>query len=351
MTLPGTVEPPPPLALAGLPAGGGGTSYASWRRRVAGDLLDGAILTGVGWLALGDAASHTALPLGMPSAFDADASWHRSGWVAAALLAVLALQAWTGWTPGKLVVGIAVVSDRDGRPIGLLRTLLRWAVHVLDTILFVGYLRPLWHRERRTFADSVMRTVVVRRRPAGLGRGGRLLTGGALVLCLLGAGLTVPWTTPGSPDARAEATCFPSPAAPDDVVGAVEPVRLTGLEARIEERRLWSRRVVDVYRSYSATWTWTTASAGGDLAIELTATGPDGQSRTQRSGVSGHSTEVDQVGVTTTATGELSATTDLGTTWPTDLGPVVDLTTSLLVDRQVVATCTVEGFALTSRRA
>lgn len=45
-----------------------------------------------------------------------------------------------------------------------MRTVLRSLAHLLDGILLVGYLRPLWHAERRTFADSILGTVVLRTR-------------------------------------------------------------------------------------------------------------------------------------------------------------------------------------------
>jgi Mce-associated membrane protein len=44
----------------------------------------------------------------------------------------------------------------------MIRTLLRLVAHVLDGILMIGYLRPLWNLERKTFADSLAGTVVLR---------------------------------------------------------------------------------------------------------------------------------------------------------------------------------------------
>jgi len=83
-----------------------------------------------------------------------------------AVVLVIAMQAYLGVTPGKIVLGIAVVHDRDARPIGLVQTVVRSLLHILDSILLIGYLRPLWNARRKTFADSIMATVVLdTRRP------------------------------------------------------------------------------------------------------------------------------------------------------------------------------------------
>ncbi len=69
---------------------------------------------------------------------------------------LLGMQAYTGSTPGKLVMSIAVLDSTTGRPLGLWRMTVRWFAHLLDAILLIGYLRPLWDPKRRTFADSLV---------------------------------------------------------------------------------------------------------------------------------------------------------------------------------------------------
>ena len=144
---------------------------ASWSKRVLASVLDGAIGAGATFLAFGDqrvwvpfmGASFLPTPdaPGTPVT-----SWTSSGWVVGAAFLLMAMQAYLGATPGKLVVGIAVVRDVDARPIGLAGTTLRWLAHILDSILLIGYLRPLWNAQRKTFADSIMATVVLNtRRP------------------------------------------------------------------------------------------------------------------------------------------------------------------------------------------
>lgn len=158
---------PPNAAMA---LGAPGPVFASWVKRVAASVLDGAIGAATTFLAFGDqsvtvpfigAAFQPTGVQGVPTS-----SWTDSGWVIGAVLLVIVMQAYLGVTPGKIVMGIAVVDERDARPIGLVRTTLRWLLHILDSILFIGYLRPLWNAQHKTFADSIMATVVLNtRRP------------------------------------------------------------------------------------------------------------------------------------------------------------------------------------------
>ena len=67
----------------------------------------------------------------------------------------------TGQSLGKRVTKIKLVSEPTGQPIGAVNAFLRDLVHILDGIAYVGYLWPLWDDKRQTFADKIMRTVVV----------------------------------------------------------------------------------------------------------------------------------------------------------------------------------------------
>lgn len=158
--------PPNPVMPLGIP----GPVLASWSKRVGASFLDDAIAAGTTFLAFGNQS--VSLPF-IGTAFHATGapaapttSWTDSGWVMSTVLLMIVMQAYLGVTPGKLVMGIAVVGDHDARPIGLVRTTLRWLLHILDSILFIGYLRPLWNAQHKTFADSIMATVVLdTRRP------------------------------------------------------------------------------------------------------------------------------------------------------------------------------------------
>ncbi len=167
--------------------------YASWSRRVVASLLDTAIAATVLFLAVGPAYEVAWIPT-ISFGVSTEAPVPGGGWWAfGTAAALLALQAWTGATPGKRTVGIVVVHDTTGRPAGLVRTVLRSVAHILDALLYIGFLRPLWNAQRRTFADSLCSTVVLRRvRPPvpflgpGTGLGGprpsRVVTGAATVL-------------------------------------------------------------------------------------------------------------------------------------------------------------------------
>ncbi|MEU7131886.1 RDD family protein [Streptomyces sp. NPDC046261] len=68
----------------------------------------------------------------------------------------------TGQTPGKKALGISVVRERDGLPIGFGMTFVRNLCHILDGFFYLGYLWPLWDEKKQTFADKIIGTVVIR---------------------------------------------------------------------------------------------------------------------------------------------------------------------------------------------
>lgn len=117
-------------------------AYASWTMRVVAALLDAAIASGVAFLA--PAGIGTQFPfLGEPASFTGTTppvtSWFHNPWV---------------------------VGESDARPLGLVRTVLRWLAHLVDGLFFIGYLRPLWNSRRMTFADSAVGSIVLAtRRP------------------------------------------------------------------------------------------------------------------------------------------------------------------------------------------
>lgn len=74
----------------------------------------------------------------------------------------------TGQSIGKAALGIVLVSARTGTPIGAGSAFLREVVHyVVDGLVFIGYLWPLWDRRKQTLGDKVVGTVVAKdvRRP------------------------------------------------------------------------------------------------------------------------------------------------------------------------------------------
>lgn len=69
-----------------------------------------------------------------------------------------------GYDVGDAVVGQRLINQGTGRPLGSGTTVfVRQLAHILDGIpCYIGYLWPLWDKERQTFADKIMKTVVVK---------------------------------------------------------------------------------------------------------------------------------------------------------------------------------------------
>ena len=170
MAVAGSAQVETPDAWSPVQLGRPGAPYAAWGRRVIASLLDGMLGGGVAYLALG-APTQTLPFLGVTFGFNGiqytgATTWASSAWTVGAVLAAVVMQAFLGATPGKLVMGLAVVRMANARPIGLLRTVVRYVLHILDAILFIGFLAPLWTTERQTIADRLASTVVLHtRRP------------------------------------------------------------------------------------------------------------------------------------------------------------------------------------------
>ena len=90
--------------------------------------------------------------------------------VGVGVLLMIGIQVWnrvfrmgrTGQSIGKKAMGIKLVEERTGQPMGPGMCFVRELAHFLDGIAYIGYLWPLWDAKRQTFADMVMSTVVVR---------------------------------------------------------------------------------------------------------------------------------------------------------------------------------------------
>jgi uncharacterized RDD family membrane protein YckC len=68
----------------------------------------------------------------------------------------------TGQSWGKKALGLRLVKESTGEPMGALMAFVRDIAHIVDALpCFVGYLFPLWDSKRQTLADKIMSTVVV----------------------------------------------------------------------------------------------------------------------------------------------------------------------------------------------
>jgi uncharacterized RDD family membrane protein YckC len=143
---PGYPAPPP----VGYP-GGGPSAYANWGQRAGGYLIDWAPIIGLEVIG--------ALFLRV------------SGFIY--LLCLLAAVAWwvynrvfqagnTGQSLGKRAVGLKLISESTGAPIGPGMAFVRDICHILDSLAcYIGWLFPIWDAKRQTFADKIVRTVVI----------------------------------------------------------------------------------------------------------------------------------------------------------------------------------------------
>jgi uncharacterized RDD family membrane protein YckC len=67
-----------------------------------------------------------------------------------------------GSTPGMRMIGLRGVSKSTGQPIGAGMGVVRHFAHIIDGIICgIGWLFPLWDREKQTLADKIIGTVVV----------------------------------------------------------------------------------------------------------------------------------------------------------------------------------------------
>ncbi len=144
--------------------------YASWHKRVRARLIDqfptylGLIICGASYLILivqlarsdstvdfeGGAAVAMIIGLGVLLAGIGWTAYNR--WIIAGR---------TGQSWGKRATKIRLIGEETNAPIGAMNAFIRDLVHILDALTLVGYLWPLWHERKQTFADQVMRTVVV----------------------------------------------------------------------------------------------------------------------------------------------------------------------------------------------
>ncbi|HLL67709.1 MAG TPA: RDD family protein [Micromonosporaceae bacterium] len=73
------------------------------------------------------------------------------------------LQGKTGRSWGKKTLGIKLVGEATGQPIGPLMAFVRELAHTIDGIICgIGYLFPLWDAKKQTIADKLVTTLVTK---------------------------------------------------------------------------------------------------------------------------------------------------------------------------------------------
>lgn len=154
--------------------------YAPWPRRVAAYLIDFAPVlvaqipfwVGYVMLCIRLVRLPPTLPLGQTAA---ELTGSALIWMLIGLGLLLGALVWqwynrwltagrTGQSLGKRVLDTTLMAEVNGQPIGPANAFLRDLLHVLDGLACIGFLRPLWDAKRQTFADLIMKTVVVDQR-------------------------------------------------------------------------------------------------------------------------------------------------------------------------------------------
>lgn len=68
----------------------------------------------------------------------------------------------TGQSYGKKIAGTRLLLEATGQPPGGGLGIGRFFLHILDSIpCYIGYLWPLWDAKKQTFADKIVKTLVV----------------------------------------------------------------------------------------------------------------------------------------------------------------------------------------------
>lgn len=158
----------PAYGAPGQPAPGGyhtygtPTRYAEWIKRVGAYLVDIAVLI----------PGYLVMLVATPLMRSDNGPLAVIGFVVylAGVAGVLGLAIWnlvirqgrTGWSIGKQVLGIRLIGEKTGEPLGPGLTFVRALCHILDQLpCYLGYLWPLWDAKKQTFADKIMGSVVI----------------------------------------------------------------------------------------------------------------------------------------------------------------------------------------------
>jgi uncharacterized RDD family membrane protein YckC len=122
-------------------------NLATWPVRVGAyivDFLPYAIVVGIG-SAIGDTIYYVSLLIGF-------------GW----LIYNRYILGGQGQSWGKKLLGLNLIKEETGQPIGAAMAFVRDILHIADSICLIGFLFPLWDAKRQTFADKILGTVVTK---------------------------------------------------------------------------------------------------------------------------------------------------------------------------------------------
>ncbi|WP_043677066.1 RDD family protein [Streptomyces xylophagus] len=136
----------------GYPQAGYGATppYANWGQRFLGTLVDGLVFLVPYILVIVSQGKGVLLAIGA--------------------IVLIGLAIWqlinegrTGQTVGKKALGIRLVRESDGQPLGVGMAFVRRLAHFLDSLAcYLGWLWPAWDAKRQTFADKICGSIVIR---------------------------------------------------------------------------------------------------------------------------------------------------------------------------------------------
>jgi uncharacterized RDD family membrane protein YckC len=168
-------QPPPPAYVPYQP-NTPALTFASWASRVGGLLINS--LVGAGFC-LPAIVALFAVPKELTECtIDGEASLCElptsTGWIIIGGLAVLGIVTYlwlycsmiakSGQAWGHKAVGIKIIDSRDYATIGRAKAFFRHIVgHSIDGLpAYLGYLWPLWDKQKQTFADKIFSTYSVK---------------------------------------------------------------------------------------------------------------------------------------------------------------------------------------------
>jgi hypothetical protein len=124
-------------------------NYANWLQRVGGYIID--VIPAIILEVIGVATHNTAVYFLCVIIAIAIVGYNR--WFLAGK---------TGQSWGKKALGLTLVGEATGQPIGAGMAFVRDICHIVDSIIcYIGWLFPLWDSKRQTLADKIMKTVVI----------------------------------------------------------------------------------------------------------------------------------------------------------------------------------------------
>ncbi|MFS8101976.1 RDD family protein [Lentzea alba] len=144
--MPGMAPPPP-------------TGYAEWGQRAIGYLVDIGPVIVVQMLSLFLVPALAYDAPGLAAILSLVFGLATLGYV---VWNVIIKQGQTGQSIGKKVAKIKLVSEETMQPLGIGTNFVRGLCHVVDAIpCYAGFFAPLWEPKNQTWADKIMKSVVI----------------------------------------------------------------------------------------------------------------------------------------------------------------------------------------------